>query len=65
MPKGEVIDDEALNMLAADPQRFLKELIDRGYGTATQSHEHSSPDGTMTPHVITRRVIDPKEDGSD
>lgn len=47
---GEMLKgDEALQMIAADPQRFLKEAMDRGFGTATQSVDHRSGDGSMSP----------------
>ena len=37
-------------------------LLDRGFGRPMQVIDNTSSDGTMTPQVITRTVIDPKSD---
>lgn len=37
-------------------------LLDRGYGKPMQTVDNTSSDGTMTPQVITRTIIDPKAD---
>ncbi len=36
-------------------------LLDRGYGKPVQGMDLTSSDGSMTPQIITRRVIDPKD----
>lgn len=38
-------------------------IIARDLGLADKK-EHTSPDGTMTPQIITRTIIDPKDDES-
>jgi len=42
--------------------KLLKDSEDRGLGTAVQSLNVESPQGTMTPQVVTRRVVDAKSD---
>jgi len=36
-------------------------LLDRGYGKPMQTVDNTSSDGTMTPQIITRRIVDPGE----
>lgn len=35
-------------------------ILDRGYGKPQQAVDHTSSDGTMSPHAIERRIVDPK-----
>lgn len=51
---GEALAGSALALIAADPQRFLKEAMDRGFGTAVQSVDHKSTDGSMSPSSESR-----------
>ena len=53
-------EDGATALINANNLKLLQDTQNRGLGTPKQSHEHSSPDGTMSPKTITRRVVDPK-----
>jgi hypothetical protein len=55
-------DTASLQFIEAGVLKLLKDAEDRGLGTAVQSLNVESPNGTMTPQLITRRVVDPKED---
>lgn len=58
---GECSTDEAIAMLVeAAMLKLLKDSEDRGLGSPIQ--DVRSGDGSMTPQVITRTIIDPKED---
>lgn len=52
----------SLDFIEAGILKLVKDAEDRGLGTAVQSVNVESPNGTMTPQVITRTVIDPKAD---
>jgi hypothetical protein len=41
--------EKALAFLNADTRQLMKELLDRAEGTAKQSVDHTSSDGSMTP----------------
>lgn len=56
--------DAARAMINANILKLLKDTEDRGLGTPVQSVMLESPQGTMTPKVITRRIVDvPKDAG--
>lgn len=48
----------AVGAIKGDVLRLLKDAQDRAFGAPTQPL--TSPDGSMTPKVIERRVVDPK-----
>lgn len=52
----------ALEAIKSDPLKLIKDAMDRGFGTAVQTVDNRSSDGSMTPQLITRRVVDPKDD---
>jgi len=52
----------SLDHIEASILKLVKDAEDRGLGTAVQSINMESPNGTMTPQAITRTVIDPKGD---
>ena len=55
-------DGATVDQIEAGILKLIKDAEDRGLGTAVQSLNLESPLGTMTPQLITRRVVDPKED---
>ena len=58
---GECSTDEAIALLVeAAMLKLLKDSEDRGLGAPVQ--DVRSGDGSMTPQVITRTIIDPKTD---
>src|SRR5699024_5716674 len=57
----QVIRDQKFSGAAAE--LLNPNIIARDLGLKDSSaHEHSSPDGSMTPKQITRVIIDPKQD---
>lgn len=50
---------DATELLTADALRLMKDSEDRAFGTAKQSVDHSSEDGSMTPHVIEHVIVRP------
>lgn len=58
---GECSTDEAISLLVeAAMLKLLKDSEDRGLGAPVQ--DVRSGDGSMTPQVITRTIVDPKND---
>lgn len=58
---GECSTEEAIALLVeAAMLKLLKDSEDRGLGSPIQ--DVRSGDGSMTPQVITRTIVDPKED---
>ena len=57
-----VSDDSAaaLQAIAADPLRLIKDAMDREFGTAVQKSDHTSSDGSMTPKPTVIEFIAPK-----
>jgi tRNA threonylcarbamoyladenosine modification (KEOPS) complex Pcc1 subunit len=45
-------DAAALQAIAADPLRLIKDAMDREYGTAVQKVDNTSSDGSMTTKTI-------------
>ena len=58
-PEKETLIEERLT---SEVLRLLKESEDRGLGTAVQSINHESPQGTMTPQQIILRAAKPDAD---
>jgi hypothetical protein len=52
-------DAQALQAIAADPLRLIKDAMDREFGTAVQKVDNTSSDGSMAP---TRIVIEAARD---
>ncbi|WP_189370681.1 hypothetical protein [Tateyamaria omphalii] len=57
-------DKAAIKMINANILKLIKDAQDRGLGSPEQLIDHRSSDKSMTPQVITRRVVDPKSDGT-
>ena len=56
--------EKALEFLSADTRQLMKELLDRAEGTAKQSVDHTSSDGSMTPKPD-RIIIEAARDDRD
>ena len=52
----------SLDYIEAGMLKLIKDAEDRGLGTAVQSLNVESPNGTMTPQLIARKIVDPKAD---
>jgi hypothetical protein len=60
---SEAVSDDnaaALQAIAADPLRLIKDAMDREFGTAVQKSDHTSSDGSMTPKPTVIEFIAPK-----
>ena len=64
--EGQMLEDPTKltiveNYIKAEVLKLVKDAQDRGLGTAVQSVNHASPDGTMTPQVIEHIIVMPDE----
>jgi hypothetical protein len=50
--------EKALEFLNSDTRQLMKELLDRAEGTAKQSVDVSSKDGSMSPRDMSAAVLD-------
>ena len=58
--------DELVEQMDQHFLKMLKDAEDRGLGAPTQAHEHSSPDGSMSPNKVELVAKQAKnDDGSD
>lgn len=63
--EDKIDDNQLLAMLMnADALRLFKEVEDRAHGTPKQSVDVESPQGTMTPTVVTLQAVAAKNDNS-
>jgi hypothetical protein len=61
-PEGVRTISAAKLMINANVLKLLKDTEDRGLGTPIQSVNIESPEGTLTPSVITRQIVDVQSD---
>lgn len=53
-------DASALQAIAADPLRLIKDAMDREFGTAVQKVDNTSSDGSMSPKPTVIEFVAPK-----
>lgn len=55
-------ETEALGLVEAAVLKLIKDSEDRGLGAPKAAVDHTSSDGSMTPQVISRTIVDPARD---
>lgn len=58
----EELDVLAVEMIDPNVLKLIKDSEDRGLGAPKAAVDHTSSDGSMTPQVISRTIVDPARD---